>query len=84
MFPEALFVMLILKGADAMKYIVLIHKDASGNCWGECPELPGCFSQGNSPEDLMGNMREAIELYLREPSVSPAIDRISEVRELVV
>ncbi|GHT01103.1 hypothetical protein AGMMS50276_28420 [Synergistales bacterium] len=28
-----------------MKVFVLIHKETDGGYWGECPELPGCFSQ---------------------------------------
>ena len=66
-----------------MKYVVLIYEDSSNSYWGECPELPGCFSQGDTPEDLMTNMREAIELYLREPEAVP-VNKISEVRELVI
>ena len=66
-----------------MKYIVLIHKEE--NCfWGECPELPGCFSQGDTPEELMEHMREAIELYLAETSSAKQMPVIHEVRELVV
>ena len=28
------------------------------------PELPGCHTQGDTLEELMGNVKEAIELYL--------------------
>lgn len=49
-----------------MKYTVIIHKDfQEGGYWGECPELPGCYSQGESIDELMLNMREAAELYIR-------------------
>jgi predicted RNase H-like HicB family nuclease len=66
-----------------MKYIVLIHKE-NDSCWGECPELPGCYSQGNTPEDLMENMKEAIGLYLDEAAPEERLPVIHEVRELVV
>ncbi|MBR1486293.1 MAG: type II toxin-antitoxin system HicB family antitoxin [Synergistaceae bacterium] len=47
-----------------MKYTVVIHNDAQeGGFWGECPELPGCYSQGESIGELMNNIQEAIELY---------------------
>jgi len=65
-----------------VKYIVLIHKE-NDRYWGECPELPGCFSQGGTPEELMDNMKEAVELYLEEPR-SEEIPPVFEVRELVV
>ncbi|MBQ6970829.1 MAG: type II toxin-antitoxin system HicB family antitoxin [Synergistaceae bacterium] len=51
-----------------MKYTVIVHRDIQeGGVWGECPELPGCYSQGESVGELMRNMREAAELYLDEP-----------------
>ena len=30
----------------------------------EVPALPGCYSQGESVEEALENVREAIELYL--------------------
>jgi predicted RNase H-like HicB family nuclease len=44
------------------KASVVIEKDEHGYyAW--CPELTGCQSQGNTVEDAMANIREAIELY---------------------
>ena len=66
-----------------MKYTIIIHKDEQeGGYWGECPELPGCYSQGESINELMHNMREAIELYLEDSNAY--IFPVEEVRELVV
>jgi len=28
------------------------------------PSLPGCISEGNNREEALGNIKEAIELYL--------------------
>ncbi|MBQ3645564.1 MAG: type II toxin-antitoxin system HicB family antitoxin [Synergistaceae bacterium] len=48
-----------------MKYTIIIHKDIQvGGYWGECSELPGCYSQGETIDELMKNIREAVELYL--------------------
>ncbi len=30
----------------------------------ECPSLPGCISQGQSKEDALKNIKEAIDLYI--------------------
>ncbi len=50
-----------------MKYTIIIHKDEQeGGFWGECSELPGCYSQGESIAELMKNIREAVELYLED------------------
>jgi predicted RNase H-like HicB family nuclease len=42
------------------KYAVVIHEATEGGFWAEVPALPGCYSQGESVEQLMGNVREAI------------------------
>lgn len=47
-----------------MEYTILIHEAEEGGYWAEVPALPGCFSQGETVEELIGNMKEAIELHL--------------------
>jgi predicted RNase H-like HicB family nuclease len=45
------------------KASVIIEKDEHGfYAW--CPELKGCQSQGDSLEEAISNIKEAIELYL--------------------
>jgi len=45
------------------KASVVIEKDENGfYAW--CPELRGCQSQGNTLEEAIANIKEAIELYL--------------------
>ncbi len=45
------------------KASVVIEKDEYGfYAW--CPELRGCQSQGNTLEETLANIKEAIELYL--------------------
>ena len=46
------------------EYTVMIEKDEDGYYVGEVVELPGCFSQAKSVEELMKRMKEAISLYL--------------------
>jgi len=71
-------------GVNNMKYIVLIHEDReSGGYWGECPELPGCYSQGETIEELMVHMKEAAKLYLNE-SEPIKIEYVKEIRELAL
>jgi predicted RNase H-like HicB family nuclease len=45
------------------KVSIVIEKDRHGY-YAYCPELEGCQSQGHTLEDVMKNIREAIELYL--------------------
>jgi len=47
----------------AYKVSVVIERDDHGY-YAFCPELEGCQSQGDSLEEVMAGIREAIELYL--------------------
>lgn len=42
---------------------VIIEKDKYGY-YAYCPELEGCQTQGDSLEEVLNNIKEAIELYL--------------------
>ena len=41
-------------------FAVVIHADPEGGFWGEVPALPGCYSQGETVDELKQNIREAI------------------------
>ncbi len=41
-------------------YSVVIHEDPEGGFWAEVPALPGCYSQGETMDELKHNIREAI------------------------
>ena len=45
------------------KVMVLIEKDEYGY-YAYCPELEGCQTQGDTLEEALDNIKEAIELYL--------------------
>ena len=48
-----------------MKWRVVLETDFETGDWSVwCPELPGCVSAGETEEEALENMREAIALYL--------------------
>jgi len=47
-----------------MKLTVVLEPSEEGGFTAIVPSLPGCFSEGNSKEEALTNIREAIELYL--------------------
>lgn len=47
-----------------LAFEVVLHREKDGGYWVEVPRLKGCLSQGDSREDALKNVREAIELYL--------------------
>ena len=46
------------------KYTVVVHPAEEGGYWVEVPALPGCYSQGESVEEAVSTVREAIEAHL--------------------
>ncbi len=47
-----------------MKLLVTIDRDEDGVWVAECPAIPGCVSQGNTAEEAVESVREAIVLCL--------------------
>lgn len=47
-----------------MKYLVTLEKGEDGYIIAECPQLPGCFSQGRTKREALKNIRKAIEASL--------------------
>jgi predicted RNase H-like HicB family nuclease len=68
-----------------MRYRVLIDQDEDGYFVAEVPALPGCVSQGDSRQEAIDNIREAIAGYLEslaehEEPIPPSIhEEIVEV-----
>lgn len=46
------------------EFNVVILEDESGGYIALVPELPGCHTQGDSLDEVIKNVKEAIELYL--------------------
>ena len=68
-----------------MKYRVLIEQDEDGMFVAEVPSLPGCISQGETREQAVENIKEAIALYLESlaahdgPIPPPITEELVEV-----
>ncbi len=44
-----------------MKIKVVVHEADEGGFWAEVPAIPGCATQGETMEELLANLHEAIE-----------------------
>ena len=44
-----------------MKLTMLVHEAEEGGYWAEVPAITGCVSQGESLDELLENVREAVE-----------------------
>lgn len=67
-----------------MKIKVIIHSAEEGGYWAEVPSLPGCGTQGDSFEELLQNLYEAIEGYLLVDTNSLELEDGAKVLEIAV
>jgi predicted RNase H-like HicB family nuclease len=49
-----------------MGYTVILECEPDGGYVAKVPTLPGCVSQGDTREEALRNIREAIELYIED------------------
>lgn len=47
-----------------MKIRVVVHEAEEGGYWAEVPAIPGCATQGESFEEMLQNLYEAVEACL--------------------
>ena len=50
---------------SAYKFSVVIERDRDGY-FALCPELQGCYSQGDTYEEVLGNIKDAIRLHIED------------------
>ncbi|MBM4405581.1 MAG: type II toxin-antitoxin system HicB family antitoxin [Chloroflexi bacterium] len=65
-----------------MKVKVVVHEAEEGGFWAEVPAIPGCATQGETYDELMRNLQEAIEGCLAVQVKTPKVtgrDRIVEI-----
>lgn len=65
-----------------MKLKVIVHKAEEGGFWVEVPSIPGCYTQGDTWDELLQNIYEAIEACLsvdvKDIELKPE-DRVMEI-----
>lgn len=47
-----------------MKLNIIVHEEERGGYWAEVPAIPGCATQGETFEELLQNVYEAVEACL--------------------
>ena len=65
-----------------MKLKAIIHEAEEGGYWAEVPAIPGCATQGDTMEELIKNLREAVEGCLSvdiKPARAAGKDRVIEI-----
>lgn len=67
-----------------MKLQVVLEPSEDGGYTAYVPSLPGCISEGETRDDALANIREAIELYLEPTEDDSMLSQGSEVEELAL
>ena len=65
-----------------MKIKVVVHEAEEGGYWAEVPAIPGCATQGETYEEVLQNLYEAIEGCLSVEVEAPKTtgnDRVVEI-----
>lgn len=67
-----------------MKIRVVLEASEEGGYTVYVPSLPGCISEGETEEEALANIREAIELYLEPVEDELFISDSKEIKEIVL
>jgi predicted RNase H-like HicB family nuclease len=67
-----------------MKIKAIVHEAEEGGFWAEVPAIPGCATQGETIDELLANLREAIEGCLSIDVVPPTTTDNQRVFEIAV
>jgi predicted RNase H-like HicB family nuclease len=63
-----------------MKIKIIVHEAEEGGYWAEVPGIPGCATQGETFEELLKNLYEAVEGCLAVNIEEPKSDgRVLEI-----
>ena len=67
-----------------MKLKIVVHEAEEGGYWAEVPSIPGCATQGETFEELLGNIYEAVDACLSVEVHSYSLSGRDRVLEIAV
>lgn len=67
-----------------MKIRAIVHSAEEGGYWAEVPALPGCITEGDTMEEVMANLKDAIEGWLDVANSRDAVESTDQVVEIAV
>ncbi|MBD2451407.1 type II toxin-antitoxin system HicB family antitoxin [Nostoc sp. FACHB-152] len=67
-----------------MKIRAIIHPAEEGGYWAEVPALPGCITEGETMEEVIANLKDAIEGWLDVANSRNVIESTDQVVEIAV
>jgi predicted RNase H-like HicB family nuclease len=67
-----------------MKIKAIIHPAAEGGYWAEVPALPGCITEGDTWEEVITNLKDAIEGWLEVANETHVLEEAAQVVEIAL
>jgi len=67
-----------------MKIKVVVHEAEEGGYWAEVPAIPGCATQGETFEELLQNLYEAVEGCLSVDVAEPKKGEKDKIVEIAI
>jgi len=67
-----------------MKLKVIVHEAEEGGYWAEVPSIQGCATQGETFEELLKNIYEAVEGFLSVDIKEVKVTEKDKVMEIAV
>lgn len=67
-----------------MRIKAIIHPAEEGGYWAEVPALPGCITEGETMEEVMANLKDAIEGWLDVANSRESLESTAQVVEIAV
>jgi predicted RNase H-like HicB family nuclease len=65
-----------------MNIKAVIHPAEEGGFWAEVPALPGCITEGDTIDEVIANLKDAIEGWIdvaNERQIAQVTDQIVEI-----
>ena len=67
-----------------MQIKAIIHTAEEGGYWAEVPALPGCITEGETWEEVIANLKDAISGWLEVANESRITEASGEIVEIAI
>jgi predicted RNase H-like HicB family nuclease len=68
----------------SMRIKAIIHQAEEGGFWAEVPALPGCITEGDTMEEVLANLKDAIQGWLEVANSSQKVESSDQIVEIAV
>jgi predicted RNase H-like HicB family nuclease len=74
----------MFRSGESLKIKVVVHEAEEGGFWAEAPAIPGCATQGETFEELLTDLYEAVEGCLSVDVAEPTPGGKERILEIAV